>query len=235
MGILSFIDGVASVLKQVIFLPIALWVLNRMNSKFSLLRWIKTIIVFSVAVFIFFFYKASSISPPLNTIERAAFALDVSLAHAFFTLPIISISVGAFFIVSFSLLLLSLILTSISDHYIQVGVSSESLFDLVFLGLFFFTTIKIYRLAKILLFGSAGLQTYIFGGIDPTMGLQYPATFRVTFLIDNVNLLAGNIVANPTFSKIFGFFAVVVAVVTAVKGISELIEFLLKKFTSIKA
>jgi hypothetical protein len=232
MKLLKSIDEIITSVKRLGSIPIALWAQDKARKKFSPLRWIIVIAAFLVVTFIFFYNISHGIRPELKDIEIFNLAIDIALAHTVVTLPIITISISVFLGVALGLIVLAETLTDITDKVASAKASSEPIFDLALSVLLFFVLVKFVQLDRFLLAGSPHLQTFVFGKFDPSLGFQYPTTFRATILIDNINLFVNNMIANPTPAIILGLLAMIPIVVMAIMGFFKAIAFLSKRLKS---
>ncbi|MBI5294904.1 MAG: hypothetical protein HY869_05470 [Chloroflexi bacterium] len=215
-------------------------VYQKFQSYNKVVRWLILYFIFGTLGTFFFRWRLGNQLALLSNLDGWATALDISLAHASITFPLIVISLYLIFFLSLVLFLASLLISDWISNIFKKNASDEktSSSDFSCCWIIFYPILAVYglfRFDKLLLVDTIDLQEYIFGVYDGNIGLVYPTSFRFTFIIDRFTLYWQNLTTNPILSKIFaGLAAIIVAVgavVSFLKLIDNLIEIINKKRT----
>ena len=213
---------------------------NKFQSYNKIIRWLIIYFAFGILGTLFFRWKLGNQLALLSNIDAWATALDISLAHASITLPLVVVSLYLIFFLSLVLFVASLLISDWISNIFKKNTSDNkaSSSDLSCFWIIFYPVLAVYglfRFDKLLLVDTIDLQEYIFGVYDGNIGFIYPTSFRFTLIIDKFTLYWQNLTTNPILSKIFAALGAIVvavgAVVSFLKLIDSLIEIINKKRT----
>jgi hypothetical protein len=241
-----------------ISLNVGLIILVQINQKVASKNAVASIIRFLVRVaagiLIFagiLYWRLRTAQNALPGLETFAVSLDIVLAHAVLTVPFLfeSLYISSrvaniiLFILALVLaipvLLVGLLALLIIKLRPNTGNSFEWVSDLLIILLvrllpllqIILTILSALGTMWLLFIGTRGLQMFLFGAYDESLGWNYPTQFRFTNLFSHIEGALQGLNSNETLSIIITFLAIAVSVILLIGASAEAIKHIGEGFT----